>query len=110
MNRPCDTLKGYTEARFLTEVVQAATLLGWRVYHTHDSRRSDPGFPDLCMTNGRMVLFAELKTQRGRASREQQRWLSDLQRVASIDGSRVRAYLWRPADWDDLLAVLKRGG
>jgi hypothetical protein len=35
-------------------------LLGWRVYHTWDSRKSEPDFPDLVLVRDR-VMFAELQ-------------------------------------------------
>jgi hypothetical protein len=34
-----------TERTWQDQVVEAATLFGWAVYHTYDSRRSAPGFP-----------------------------------------------------------------
>ena len=37
------------EADFQAQVVKLALLLGWKVYHTHDSRRSREGFPDLIL-------------------------------------------------------------
>ena len=33
------------EADFQATVIELAELQGWRVYHTHDSRRSQPGLP-----------------------------------------------------------------
>jgi hypothetical protein len=34
-----------SEKGFLQAVIDLATLLGWRVYHTHDSRHSQEGWP-----------------------------------------------------------------
>jgi len=36
------------EKEFMASVVELATVLGWRSYHTHDSRRSAPGSPIAC--------------------------------------------------------------
>ena len=90
-----------TEKEFQTVVVQYARLLGYRVYHTHDSRRSEPGFPDLVLVREGRLLVAELKRQTGRTSPAQQEWL-ELLRSAGVD-----AYIWRPSDWDEITEVLK---
>lgn len=65
--------------------------LGLRGYHTHDSRRSESGYPDWTIT-GRRTIFRELKTQRGKVSRAQQEWLDAL--TAAGDDASV----WRPMD------------
>jgi hypothetical protein len=90
-----------TEREWQAQVVDAARLMGWRVYHTHDSRRSAPGWPDLALVRDRLVM-AELKTETGRVSPEQQQWL------ALLDAAGVETHLWRPSDLDEVLAVLKR--
>lgn len=90
-----------TEKQWQAEVVRAARLLGWTAYHTHDSRRSEPGWPDLALVRDRLVM-AELKTDTGRISPDQQRWLDLLDRAG------IETYVWRPRDIDDVLAVLKR--
>lgn len=94
------TSLGRRESVFLQEIRQVATLLGWRVYHTHDSRRSDVGFPDLVLAKPGRLIFAELKTERGRIGAEQAEWLEVL-------GTAAESYLWRPADRDDIIAILK---
>lgn len=75
-------------------VEQHARALGWLAYHTHDSRRSAAGFPDLVLVHAgqRRTLFRELKTQRGRVSTAQADWLRRLT-LAGQD-----AAVWRPAD------------
>ena len=82
-------------------VVATARQLGWRTYHTHDSRRSDPGFPDLVMVRER-VVFAELKTATGKVSEDQLAWLGKLEAAGA------EVYLWRPSDEHEVLSVLKR--
>lgn len=82
-----------TEKQLQQAIVECARLLGWRVYHTFDSRRSEPGFPDLCMVRGHEIVFAELKTANGKVTAAQQDWL-DAFALAFCD---VR--VWRPADW-----------
>jgi hypothetical protein len=92
--------RNVTERQWQSQVVEAARLLGWRVYHTHDSRRSEPGWPDLALVRDRLVM-AELKTDNGRVSKAQAGWLDAL-RTANVE-----TYLWRPSDWDAVLATLK---
>lgn len=94
-----------TEARFQTQVLELAAAMGWKAYHTRDSRGSAPGFPDLVLTDGRRVIFAELKTERGKPTADQLAWLSDLEHAQAVD-----AYLWRPSDWNDIAAILGAGG
>lgn len=81
-----------TEAELLANVRDLAGRLGLRTYHTHDSRRSEPGWPDLAIV-GRRLLLRELKTQTGRLRPEQEAWIADL-RMAGIDTA-----VWRPSDW-----------
>ena len=81
------------ERDFQAAVCELAKTLGCLVYHTHDSRRSEPGFPDLVIVGKRRVMFRELKTQSGRLSPAQEAWLYRLQ-TAGAD-----ADVWRPDDW-----------
>lgn len=91
------------EREWQAQVLEAAQLMGWLGYHTHDSRRSAPGFPDLVLVRER-VLFAELKTDTGRLRPEQATWLERLRDAGA------EAYLWRPRNWDGVLDTLKRRG
>ena len=38
-----------TEDQWQSAVIEYARLMGWLVYHTHDSRHSEKGFPDLVL-------------------------------------------------------------
>jgi hypothetical protein len=90
-----------TEAQWQATVIDLASTLGWIHYHVHDSRRSHPGFPDLCLVRDR-VIFAELKSMRGRLSTHQIAW----QRL--LDTARAEAYVWRPSDWPQVEQTLTR--
>ena len=90
-----------SEADFMGKVVELARLEGWKVYHTHDSRRSDPGFPDLVLCKGGRLLFWELKSAKGRMSEAQFGWLADLRLC-----SRIEAGIYRPQDWDLIVGQL----
>lgn len=84
-----------SEARLQQMVIDLARWAGYLHYHTVDSRKSRPGFPDLVFvhaTTGRLI-FAELKSEIGRLTDSQQAWLSHL-------GKRNEVHLWRPGDWE----------
>lgn len=90
-----------------SRVEGAARQLGWLFYHTHDSRRSHPGFPDLALAKDQRLIFAELKSQKGRLRPEQKLWLDALGQIPGVD-----VFLWRPADWLDgtITSVLSPDG
>lgn len=93
-----------SEAAFQRLVIEIATLGGWSAYHTHDSRRSNHGWPDLVLAHPqRGVIFCELKSANGRVRPEQQAWL-DLLTSALPNGTAVS--LWRPDDMADIEHLL----
>lgn len=83
-----------TEDALLAQVRRLASDVGWLTYHTHDSRRSESGFPDLVLISPRQgrILFRELKTMRGRVSPDQKIWIEGLTAVGQDAG------VWRPDD------------
>lgn len=75
-------------------VEMLAKELGWLFYHTHDSRRSQAGFPDIVLAHpetGRLVV-RELKTMKGTTSTEQDQWL------AAFTAAGIDTGVWRPID------------
>lgn len=93
------TRPAISERAWQAQVLELATLYRWTWYHTHDSRRSNPGFPDLVLVRDR-VLFAELKTDRGRLTNDQLGWISRLEEAGA------EAFVWRPKDLDDVRTEL----
>lgn len=87
-----------SEADLQRCVVEYATFRGWLTWHDYDSRRNQAGFPDLVMVKHGRVVFAELKSDKGRLRPEQHDWMSRLRRAGELSGG-VEAYVWRPADW-----------
>ena len=120
-----------TEKGFMQAVVDLARLQGWKVYHTYDARKSEPGFPDLTMVRDGRLVFAELKTEKGKLTPAQEEWGEALQKVEGLaedalyaahcggalswlehdlDGVErlIDSFLWRPSDWPEIEHVLER--
>lgn len=95
------TMPKMSEKQFQQQVVDMARALGWMAYHTHDSRRSEPGFPDLVLVRER-IIYAELKSETGKPTLEQLSWMEALK----VAGAEV--YLWRPSDACEIEETLKR--
>lgn len=92
------------EARFQAQVVRLARDLGYRTYHTLNSRGSAHGWFDLAMARADdKLVLAELKSARGKQTTEQRDWYQDLQRI-----ERVETYLWYPKDLPDIVEILRR--
>lgn len=91
-----------TEAALQEHVLYLARFYGWLPYHTHDSRRSQPGFPDLVLASELLglLVFAELKTEKGRQTAEQKEWERVLTLVATA-GTGIAYHLWRPRHLHD---------
>tara|TARA_R110000824_G_scaffold116919_2_gene268669 strand:- start:32 stop:346 length:315 start_codon:yes stop_codon:yes gene_type:complete len=95
------------EADFQRIVIDMAHLFGWRVAHfrkvqTHGRwitavAADGAGFPDLVMAKLGRVIFAELKTEKGRLSAEQKLWLKAL----------PECVVWRPSDLDAIEGSLR---
>ncbi|MBZ5736472.1 VRR-NUC domain-containing protein [Nocardioides sp. TRM66260-LWL] len=90
-----------SEAMFQRHLLQLAAWHGLLSYHTHDSRRSQPGFPDCVLLGPAGVIYAELKTTKGRVTPEQREWLDRLTAAGQT------AYLWRPTDWPEINLILR---
>ena len=75
-------------------IIELAKLLGYLHYHTHDSRRSAKGFPDLVLVHERTgtLIFIEVKSETGTLSKNQFIWGVALNKV-------VQYHVLRPADW-----------
>jgi hypothetical protein len=96
-----------SEIQLQTAIIGLAKQLGYLVYHTHDSRKSPEGFPDLVLVHkltGRLIIV-ELKDAKRKPTQAQLEWLGALHRT------KVAPYvgLWRPEHWRSgaIEAVLK---
>jgi len=96
-----------SEKAFQLKVVQYAYLKGWHVAHFTPAKVREnvwvtpqtghTGFPDLVLARRGVVLFLELKTERGVATDGQKAWLTELGELGR---------LYRPSDWDKIMIDL----
>lgn len=84
-----------TEQQLMEAVLELAAWLRYKAYHTHDSRHSAAGFPDLVLCGRGRVVFVELKSEKGQLTAAQMEWYTQL--IANGGD----AFVWRPADWLD---------
>jgi hypothetical protein len=87
------------EKDFMAAVVALAKKRGFLVYHPFDSRKSTAGFPDLVLVRER-VIFAELKTDIGKTTADQERW------IEGLGYAKAEVHLWRPEDWAEIERLL----
>lgn len=79
-----------SEAQFQAAVLELARGFNYLCYHTHDSRRSQAGFPDLILVRSGRVLAIECKSDKGKLTPEQKVWLDALSKAG------IRCMVWRP--------------
>ena len=91
-----------SERELTAYVRDVARVLGWRRYHTWLSKHSPAGFPDEVLVRSGRLIFAELKSERGKLSDEQEAWLEELRGVPAVE-----VFVWRPADMDAIAEVLR---
>lgn len=106
-----------SEADFQRAVIEWAQRSGWRVAHFRTARTKDgwrtpveadgEGFLDLTMTRRGRLIFAELKSDRGRLTIAQKLWLADLQLVEHAATPYVEVHVWRPRDWPVVRETLR---
>lgn len=92
-----EAMKQLSEKDLQSSVVEVLRWKGWLCYHTHDSRRSQPGFPDLVAVRGSTLIFVEFKTEKGKVKDEQHDWLT---RLSLAHGD---VFLVRPSTMDSFV-------
>jgi VRR-NUC domain len=91
-----------TEAQFLRQVLELARIFRWRAYHPQLSKWSERGWPDVALVRPPRVVLAELKSERGKVTPQQQEWLDDLSRCPGVE-----SFVWRPADFEAIVEILR---
>lgn len=97
-----------TEKQFERQVKELAKMFGWLYYHTWRSIHSPAGFPDCVMVRGSRLIFAELKSEKGKVSPAQEEWLDALIGVAKqTNFQEIQVYQWRPHMFDEIAEILR---
>ena len=88
-------VKKKSEEILQDSIIELAKLLGYLHYHTHDSRRSPEGFPDLVLAHVKtgVVLWIECKSEHGELSDDQAKW------GRALVAGNARYFIFRPHDW-----------
>ncbi len=109
-------LRSVSEAAWQAQVEQTLALCGFHLqYHTHDSRRSRAGFPDIIALRhdhrGVTLAVLELKRETGRPTLDQEHWLDAWAQLAVHAGPDVRVVtgVFKPSDADRLWNLLQEG-
>ena len=98
-----------TEKQFGTQVENLFSLFGWEFHHVveqyHYARRTTKGFPDYVAIKQNddgtvRLLFIEIKSEKGKLSKNQARWLWLLRKCSET-------YIWRPSMLEKLAHVLR---
>jgi hypothetical protein len=79
-----------TEKELQQSVLDLARSKGYRCYHTFDSRRSEPGFPDIIAIRGERLVAIELKSETGKLTDAQTDWLRAFNEVWQVDAIVIR--------------------
>lgn len=109
---PSDLIPKTSEASFQSWVIDVARIYGWLVMHSRPAMKKDgsystaitgdKGWPDISLchpTRGEFIV-AELKSDIGKVSAEQQVWIDALHKAG------VRVDVWRPRNSDHVLRIL----
>lgn len=92
-----------TEQQLLDAVIELAGWYGYLIHHDRPARtttgwttaiQGHRGFPDLLLAHPKTgtIITAELKSEKGRVTPEQQQWLDTLKHT-------IRTFTWRPEHW-----------
>ena len=103
-------LRQIKESEWQKTVERIARFNGWLVFHAPDNKPDfhgkvqniTAGFPDLVLIKNGVLIFAELKSETGKTSVDQDKWLE------AISACKVLAFVWRPSNIDEVRSFLER--
>jgi hypothetical protein len=90
------------ERDFQRQVLEVARLYRWHAYHPALSKWSERGRPDVALVRPPRLVFAELKSEFGRVTEHQERWLAPLRACPGVE-----VFLWGPSDLERVAKVLR---
>ena len=103
-----------SEAQFQRQVEDLAAIYGWQWMHirpglnqrgtwrTPISGAMGAGWPDLVLVKADRMIFAELKSERGKLTASQVKVLN------ALEATGHQVFCWHPSDWDNIVEVLGR--
>lgn len=99
-----------TEKEFQATIIEMARAYGWLVYSEvdidHYVLKTQKGWPDLQLVKPPRIIYAELKKQNGRISKEQADVLAHLYLCAAANPY-LLVKVWRPSDMDAIERLLR---
>jgi hypothetical protein len=91
-----------SELDYTQQIMEIAQRIGFLAFHDQDSRRNNPGFPDIVLIGFGRAIILELKIPTGRLSTEQNAWI----RAMAAAGLDVRVLRVTPTSIDALRVEL----
>jgi len=95
------TLPATTETQLREQVRGLCKVFGWKFHFTWLAIHSPKGFPDLVLRRPPRLIFAELKTEKGKLTPSQEEWQADLKACGQ------EVYIWRPSDFEKIAEILR---
>ena len=90
-----------TETDLREQVRDLCKLFGWKMYFSWTSLHSPRGFPDLVLCRPPRIVWAELKSEKGKLTPHQGEWLQALRECGQ------EVYVWRPGDIEEIVEILR---
>jgi len=93
-----------TEQAWMNAVIEMAEWLGYTVHHETDSRKTNPGYPDITAVHpvhGCVWFETKRQTRPASYTAEQRHWIATLQASGQV------AAVIQPSDGDWVEAVLR---
>ena len=110
-----DTGQPITEFQFSLQVEDLLKIFGWRWTHFLAARSTKgyitpikgyKGFTDYVAVRDGILLFIELKSEKGKLTPEQEIWIDMLKAVAKHSLG-IMVFVWRPSDLQEIIDILK---
>lgn len=90
-----------TEKQWEQQIHDLAHTFHWKYHHTWTSIHSPRGFPDDVMCRGERLIFAELKTTKGKLTPYQSAW------IEALTETKAEVYVWRPSDFNNIVEIMR---